>query len=113
MLKLFLTRNRFVALISCALIAVTAAGLTFTDYLTSMAERTVKQNVHDANVIISLHLINELKRIEGAAIAVAGSPLTLPLLRDNTPENMEKANNILDRYHKSLDAAACYLIFRP
>lgn len=36
--------------------------------------------------------------------------LTLPVLQVHVPENIEKANNILDRYHKSLDAAACYLI---
>ncbi len=92
------------------LAAVTVCGYLFTNYLMETAARSVKKNVEDANLIISLNLINELKRIEGAAVAVAGSPLTLPLLQANTPENMQKVNNILDRYHRSLEAAACYLI---
>jgi len=104
------TKKIFVISVLCALLILTAAGWFFTGYLVEMATRTVKHNVEDANLIISLNLINELKRIESAAVAVAGSPLTLPVLQANTPANMEKINNILDRYHKSLDAAACYLI---
>jgi two-component system sensor histidine kinase/response regulator len=110
MKALHFTKKRFLAAILGTLVIVTASGWLFTDYLVDRSTRMVKQNVDDANLIISLHLINELKRIEGAAVAVAGSPLTLPVLQDNKPANMEKINNILDRYHKSLDAAACYLI---
>ncbi|MDD5169270.1 MAG: PAS domain S-box protein [Syntrophales bacterium] len=106
----YFSKKRFVISILCALFIVVAAGWVFTDYLVEMATRTVKQDVEDANLIISLNLTNELKKIERAASAVAGSPLTLPVLQANTPANMEKINNILDRYHKSLDAAACYLI---
>lgn len=106
------TKKRFLTAILCALVILATAGWFFTDFLVRMATRTVKADVDDANLIISLHLINELKRVEGAAVAVAGSPLTLPVLQANTPENMQKINNILDRYHKSLDAAACYLIDR-
>ncbi|MDD5171187.1 MAG: PAS domain S-box protein, partial [Syntrophales bacterium] len=91
---------------------VLAAGWVLTGCLEEIATQTVKHDVEDANLIISLNLTNELKRIESAALAVAGSPLILPVLQVNTPANMEKINNILDRYHKSLDAAACYLINR-
>ncbi|MCK9197435.1 MAG: hypothetical protein M0P16_10695, partial [Syntrophales bacterium] len=104
------SKKRFVISVLCTLFIVTAAGWVFTGYLVEMATHTVKQNVEDANLIISLNLTNELKRIESAAVAVAGSPLTLPVLQANNPANMEKINNILDRYNKSLDAAACYLI---
>jgi PAS domain S-box-containing protein len=104
------TRTWFIRAVLGALIVVTVLGWIFTCYLVDVAKRTVKTNVDDANLIISLHLINELKRIENAAVAVAGSPLTLPLLQARTSANYEKANNILDRYHKSLEAAACYLI---
>ena len=104
------SKNSFLAMIFCAFVIVTAAGWFFTGSLVEMATRTVKEDVHDANLIISLNLINELKKIQNAAVAVAGSPLTLPVLQVHVPENLEKANNILDRYHKSLDAAACYLI---
>jgi len=103
-------KSRFVLSAALILFVITTTGWFFTGYLTELASRTVKKNVADANLIISLHLINELKRIEGAAVAVAGSPLTLPVLQAQTPENIAKANNILDRYHKSLEAAACYLI---
>ncbi len=108
--KFHFTKKLFVISILCAVLLVSAAGWLFTGYLVEMATRTVKHNVEDANLIISLNLTNELKRIESAAAAVAGSPLTLPVLQANTTANMEKINNILDRYHKSLDAAACYLI---
>ncbi len=104
------TKKRFVIAVLCALFIVTAAGWLFTGYLVDRATRMVQNDLEDANLIISLNLTNELKRIESAAVAVAGSPLTLPVLQANTPANMEKINNILDRYHKSLDAAACYLI---
>ena len=104
------TKKRFVTSVLCAFFILMAAGWVFTGYLVEMATRTVKHDVEDANLIISLNLTNELKRIESAAVAVAGSPLTLPVLQANIPANMEKINNILDRYHKSLDAAACYLI---
>ncbi|MDQ5985714.1 MAG: hypothetical protein CSYNP_01430 [Syntrophus sp. SKADARSKE-3] len=103
-------KTRFFVVAMLFLIAITLSGWFFTGYLVELATRTVKKNVDDANLIISLHLTNELKRIEGAATAVAGSPLTLPALKARTPDNIDKANNILDRYHKSLDAAACYLI---
>lgn len=104
------TKKLFVISILCAVLLVSAAGWLFTGYLVEMATRTVKHDVEDANLIISLNLTNELKRIESAAVAVSGSPLTLPVLQTNNTANMEKINNILDRYHKSLDAAACYLI---
>jgi PAS domain S-box-containing protein len=104
------TKKMFVISVLCALFIVMAAGWLFTGYLVDRATRMVRSDVADANLIISLNLTNELKRIESAAVAVAGSPLTLPVLQANTPANMEKINNILDRYHKSLDAAACYLI---
>jgi len=104
------TKNRFLATIFCAFVVLAAAGWFFTSYLVETASRTVKEDVRDANLIISLNLINELKKIQNAAVAIAGSPLTLPVLQANVPENLEKANNILDRYHKSLNAAACYLI---
>ena len=104
------TRKSFVISVLCALFIVTAAGWVFTGYLVGMATRIVERELENANAVISINLTSELKRIESAAVAVAGSPLTLPLLQANTPENMEKVNNILDRYHKSLDAAACYLI---
>ncbi len=105
-----LTRARFIRAVVAALIIMTAIGWFFTGYFVDVASRTVKTNVDDANLIISLHLINELKRIENAAVAVAGSPLTLPLLEARAVANYDKANNILDRYHKALGAAACYLI---
>ncbi|MGV8057627.1 MAG: PAS domain S-box protein [Smithellaceae bacterium] len=103
-------KNSFVISVLCVLFIVAIAGWFFTGYLVEMATNTIKHDVQDANQIISLNLTNELKRVESAAVAVAGSPLTLPVLQANTPANMENINNILDRYHKSLDAAACYLI---
>jgi PAS domain S-box-containing protein len=104
------TKKSFVISILCVLFIVTVAGWVFTGYLVGMATRIVERELENANAVISINLTSELKRIESAAVAVAGSPLTLPLLQANTPENMEKVNNILDRYHKSLEAAACYLI---
>jgi PAS domain S-box-containing protein len=104
------TKKRFVAALLCTLFLVTAAGWVFTGYLVELASQTVKKNLEDSNLIISLNVVNERKRIENAATAIAGSPLTLPVLEANTPDNIAKANNILDRYHKSLDAAACYII---
>jgi PAS domain S-box-containing protein len=104
------TKKRFVTSALCALFIMTAAGWVFTGYLVGMATRIVERELENANAVISINLTSELKRIESAAVAIAGSPLTLPLLQANTPENMEKINNILDRYHKSLEAAACYLI---
>ena len=105
-----LMKSRICLFAVLLLLVVSAAGWFFTGYLAELAMRTIKKNVADANLIISLNLINEIKRIEGAAVAVAGSPLTLPVLQSKTPENIDKANNILDRYNKSLEAAACYLI---
>jgi hypothetical protein len=101
---LHLMKSRVCLFAVLLLLFVSAAGWFFTGYLSELAMRSIKKNVADANLIISLNLINELKRIEGAAVAVAGSPLTLPVLQSRTPENIDKANNILDRYHKSLDA---------
>jgi PAS domain S-box-containing protein len=104
------TKKRFVIALLCTPFIVTAAGWVFTGYLVGMATRMVERELENANAVISINLTSELKRIESAATAIAGSPLTLPLLQANTPENMEKVNNILDRYHKALGAAACYLI---
>jgi PAS domain S-box-containing protein len=103
------TKKWFVISVLCVLFIVMAAGWVFTDYLVGMATRIVERELENANAVISINLTSELKRIESAATAIAGSPLTLPLLQANTPENMEKVNNILDRYHKALSAAACYL----
>lgn len=104
------SKKKFLATIFCVFVVLTAAGWFFTASLVEMATRTVKEDVHDANLIISLNLINELKKIQNAAVAIAGSPLILPVLQANVPENLEKANNMLDRHHKALDAAACYII---
>lgn len=109
-MKFAFTKSRFIASLVLSIIFVTVVGLIFTYHLVEMITGDVQSDVNDANTIISLNLTNELKRIENAAVAIAGSPLTLPLFEANTAENIGKANNILDRYHKSLDAAACYLI---
>jgi hypothetical protein len=70
------TKKSFVISVLCTLFIVTAAGWVFTGYLVGMATRIVERELENANAVISINLTSELKRIESAAVAIAGSPLT-------------------------------------
>jgi PAS domain S-box-containing protein len=108
--KFGFTNKRFVVSSLLIFLIVGASGWFFTGYLVQTARQYVKSDAQNASVIISLSLMNEVKRIEGVVESLAGSPFILPLLLSRNPANIEKANSALDRYQHSLGASVCYLI---
>lgn len=89
---------------------VVAAGFFATGYLGDIARQEILNDNESSISILSVHLTDELKRIEGAVRAMSGSPLIIPALISRTDHNITRANSALDRYNSALDASVSYLM---
>ncbi len=89
---------------------VVAAGFLATGYLGNMARQEILRDNEAAISVLSVHLTDELKRIEGAVKAMSGSPFIISALISRTDNNIVQANSALDRFNSALDASISYLM---
>src|SRR5271157_3145 len=91
---------------------VVAAGVIATGYLGDMARQEILHDNEAAISVQSVHLTDELNRIEGCAKAMSGAPSIIDVLISRTDYNMTRANSALDRYNSAVDASVSYLMER-
>ena len=91
---------------------VVAAGFLATGYLGDMARQEILHDNEAAISVQSVHLTDELNRIEGCAKAMSGAPSIIDVLISRTDYNMTRANSALDRYNSAVDASVSYLMER-
>jgi two-component system, cell cycle sensor histidine kinase and response regulator CckA len=92
------------------LVIIVAAGFLATGYLGDMARQEILHDNEAAISVLSVHLTDELKRIEGAAKAMSSSPHIIAALISSTDNNITQANSALDRFNAALDASVSYLL---
>ena len=91
-------------------IAVLYAGREVTTYLDDRARQEIIREAKASTLTLSIQITGEMKRIEGAAQALAGSPAILAALVSGRSGNVEEANRVLDRFKIALDASEAYLM---
>jgi diguanylate cyclase (GGDEF)-like protein/PAS domain S-box-containing protein len=101
---------RYIIMSAILLSAIITVGWFTTGYLGNLAREDVAKDASAALSAISIHLIDEMKKVEGAVKALAGSPWISPALLSPNDRNRERANSVLDRYNAALEASVTYLM---
>ena len=102
--------HRWLIFFLLLLLAGITAGWFVTDYLGKRARQEILKENEATILLLTTHLTDELKKIEGAVKAMAGSPLIGPALTSRNDEYIAHANSALDRYNSALDASVSYLM---
>ncbi|MEN6319348.1 MAG: PAS domain S-box protein [Syntrophaceae bacterium] len=92
------------------LLAALGAGWFTTDYLGNRARQELFKDNEATILLLSTHLTDELRKIEGAVKAMAGSPWILPALISSRDGHITHANSTLDRYNSAIGASVSYLM---
>ena len=95
-------------LIILTIIAV--AGWFTTGYLGERARQEILKDNESAITVLSIHLTDELNKMEGAVKALSGSPFIAPALITRKEEDVARASVALDWYTSALDASVSYLM---
>ena len=104
------TKTRFFVSLLLLLLAVGVGGIFFITYLVDTAKKSVIDDGNNASLIITLHLTNEVKKMESIAQVLAGSSQMVRALLSSHPAAIEQANKTLDRYQSAAGASVCYLM---
>jgi diguanylate cyclase (GGDEF)-like protein/PAS domain S-box-containing protein len=102
--------HKWLILYLVLLSAVVGAGWFATGYLGDMARREVVRENEATIMLLSIHLTDEFKRIEGAVKALSGSPWIAPALISGKDQDIAQANAALDRYNSAMRASVSYLM---
>jgi PAS domain S-box-containing protein len=89
---------------------VVATGVIATSYLGDMAKQEILNDNEAAISVQSVHLTDELNRIEGGVKALSKAPSIIHALISSTNYNIAQASLALDRYNSAVDASVSYLI---
>ncbi|MEW6187977.1 MAG: diguanylate cyclase [Thermodesulfobacteriota bacterium] len=87
-----------------------ASGWLWTDFLGGRALREIKLEARDRLRTHATHLLNRIGELEKSAATLADSPLILPALVSKSTADLDQANQVLDRYQRTLKVPACYLL---
>jgi len=89
---------------------VVGAGWFATSYLGDMARQEIVQENETAATLLSTHLTDEFKRLEGAVKSLSGSPWIAPALISGSDQDIARANDALDRYNLAMRSSVSYLM---
>ncbi len=89
---------------------VVGAGWFVTDYLGNRARQEIIEDNQATSLLLTTHLTGELKKIEGAVKALAGSSQIPAALFSHSDHDIVRANKALDRYNSVLDVSVSYLM---
>ena len=102
-------KNNFWLSISFILIAL-VAGSFLTRYFRNLGLSQIKSSTETTLSIIASNINNTFSFSRRSAAALAGSPWVAPIFLRLSPENLQKANSVLDLYKNSLNLSVCYLM---
>lgn len=89
---------------------VLIAGWALTHYLGGEARRNVIEEGNQHTAEAAEHISQTMKKSEGVAASLAGSPWVAPALLTGKQEDIDRANSVLDRYREAHDVSVCYLM---
>ena len=92
------------------LLIVVVAGWFATGYIANDTRQKIVGESRASVFTLSVYVSSTLTNIEGAVKSLAGSPWIAPALLPKGGQNLEHANNALDRYNSALNASVSYLI---
>jgi diguanylate cyclase (GGDEF)-like protein/PAS domain S-box-containing protein len=110
MFKDNILKRRGLIFLLLLLLAALGAGWIITDYLGNRARQELYKDNEETILLLSTHLTDELRKIEGAVKAMSGSPWIHPALISSRDEHIAHANSALDRYNSAIDASVSYLM---
>ncbi|MCX6224798.1 MAG: PAS domain S-box protein, partial [Bacteroidia bacterium] len=103
-------KHFFYSLPMILLLIIVVAGWFATDYLGNKArQEIIKDSRSDASTL-SIHISDTLNNIEGAVKSLSGSPWIATTLLSKRDQDIEYANNTLDRYNSAMNASVSYLM---
>jgi len=107
----FATRFKYLIWLSIlSTIFFLGAGWAAAQYFDHRVRGDLKTTGETTAETIFNHLTSVLKEVEHGVTAMAGSPWISPALISGKARDVVNANSVLDRYQRSLDASACYLV---
>ena len=108
--KIEISRYQWMIVHLILLILVVGTGWFVTDYLGARARQEIVEDNQATSLLLTTHLIGELRKIEGAVRALAGSPQIPAALISRRDQDVARANEALDRYTSALDVSVSYIM---
>ncbi len=105
-----LARYRWFLIHLVLLAVVIVGGLFVTNYLGGRARQEIIHENEASSLLLTTHLTDEFKKIEGAVRAMSGSPAISAALISRKDHDVARANSALDRYNSALDVTVSYLM---
>jgi len=106
----FSISSRWIIAATLLLATAVIAGVYLTLTMNEYGRREVRMESRTMLSVVSMHLETDIKTINGAIVALAGSPWVRPALMVPSAINREHANSVLDRYNQAIGASVSYLI---
>ncbi|MFZ5642434.1 MAG: bifunctional diguanylate cyclase/phosphodiesterase [Bacillota bacterium] len=103
-------RKMYTALIVTNVFVILGLGWAVTHYWGNYAYGEIKENNRSHINHLALILKSELTEAERGAVAMSGSPWIAPALTNGNPQDIERANSVLNRYKGAMKASACFLL---
>ena len=103
-------RANYLYAVVVALVAILAGGWFLTQSLGNLAGQQVRKNSLIHNQLAIQRLAFEIQEAQEAVRAMSDSPWIAPALESRSPQNLARANAVLDRYQQRFGAAVAYLM---
>ncbi|MHB9098086.1 MAG: cache domain-containing protein, partial [Syntrophales bacterium] len=103
-------RHFFYSLPIILLLIVAVAGWFATDNLGNQARQEIIRESQASVLTLSTYVSSTFTNIEGSVKSLAGSPWIVPALMSKRDQDIENANNALDRYNSDFKASVSYLM---
>jgi diguanylate cyclase (GGDEF)-like protein/PAS domain S-box-containing protein len=100
----------YAAIAGVLLVAIVAAGWATTQALGDLGLRDAATRGNDVTRLVAESVQDDAREAAHAVAAMAGSPPLVAYLARPTPAGLSTAHAALDRYARSFDAAACYVL---
>jgi len=102
--------KRWIASLILFVALILGAGIYGTGLLAEHGRKRVEAEGRTDLSLIETHLSTELKILNGAVTAMAGSPWIVAALANPSPHRLEDAYNVVTRYNKALGASVTYIL---
>jgi PAS domain S-box-containing protein len=103
-------RFKYAVLAVVILVTVLCLGCVYTDFLEDTAREELQSESIGILNALSDNIHNEMGKYDHAATVIAGDQLATAALLSGAHGDVERLNQVLDRYHEVLDSQACYLL---
>lgn len=85
-------------------------GFLLSRFLEGIGSRYLREQSENTIQVLAAGIQNEMQFVRAGVSAMSNSPWVFPALLDQSPENIKRANSVLDRYNSKLGFSVCYLL---